>query len=69
MSSEFSKVTDHPTLLRDNKSKALLNTDIGSLNDYKNRKKLAEKVDTLAQEVNSMKKMLSLILTKLDNDK
>lgn len=65
----FTKVPDHPSLIRDSKSSALLNTDIGALNEYKNRKKLAEQVNTLSTEVNEIKNMLGLILTKLDSDK
>lgn len=69
MEEVYTKVTDHPSLIRDNKSQALLNTDIGALNEYRNRKKLAERVDGLSNEISEIKNMLGLILTKLDSDK
>ena len=35
MTKEYLKVIDHPELVRDNKSKAILNNDLDSLNKYR----------------------------------
>ena len=60
------QVESHPNLLRDKGSKALINTDIAALNEYKNKKKLAEDVRNLSSEVREMKQILFLLIEKID---
>ena len=57
-------VSNHPRLLRDKNSKALINTDIAALKEYKNRKKIAEDVDILKNEVQELKHLILLLINK-----
>jgi hypothetical protein len=57
-------VSNHPRLLRDKNSKALINTDIAALKEYKNRKKMAEDVDILKNEVRELKHLILLLINK-----
>jgi len=57
-------VSNHPRLLRDKNSKALINTDIAALKEYKNRKKMAEDVDILKNEVQELKHLILLLINK-----
>ena len=57
-------VSNHPRLLRDKNSKALINTDIAALKEYKNRKKMAEDVDVLKNEVRELKHLILLLINK-----
>ena len=57
-------VSNHPRLLRDKNSKALINTDIAALKEYKNRKKIAEDVDTLKNEVQELKHLILLLINR-----
>ena len=60
----FVPVSNHPRLLRDKNSKALINTDIAALKEYKNRKKMAEDVDILKNEVRELKHLILLLINK-----
>ena len=62
-------VTEHPSLLRDKNSKALINTDIAALNEYKNKKKMAEDVDTLKKEIQELKQLMLLVVDSIKKDK
>jgi len=62
-------VKEHPSLLRDKNSKALINTDIAALNEYKNKKKLAEDVRVLSEEMQDIKRLLNQIVDSLNKDK
>ena len=57
-------VNNHPRLLRDKNSKALINTDIAALKEYKNRKKIAEDVDILKNEVQELKHLILLLINR-----
>jgi len=69
MNNTLLPVNDHPGLLRDKHSKALLNTDVGALTDHKNKKKLAEEVKALSGEVQDIKRILLQIVDNLNRDK
>lgn len=45
---------------------ALISTDMDGLQAYKKKKRAAAKINTLESEVADIKKMLTLILEKLD---
>jgi hypothetical protein len=62
-------VNEHPSLLRDKNSKALINTDIAALNEYKNKKKMAEDVDTLKKEIQELKQLMLLVVDSIKKDK
>lgn len=62
-------VTEHPGLLRDKNSKALINTDIAALNEYKNKKKLIEDVNSLKNEVQDIKRLMLELIHNINKDK
>jgi len=62
-------VSDHPSLLRDKNSKALINTDIAALNEYKNKKKLIEDVSSLKNEVQDLKRLMLELIHSIKEDK
>ena len=53
-------------LVRDERSNAILNTDVQSLNKYKAEKAFRKKVETLSKEVKDLKEMLEKVCEKLD---
>jgi|TARA_A100001011_G_scaffold274211_1_gene283616 hypothetical protein len=55
------KVKDYPNLIRDPKSKGVINTDRRSFDDYKNRKNLNYKVLDMDNEINNIKNDISEI--------
>lgn len=59
------KVKEHPTLLRDSRSKAILNTDLLELNKVKKQRETTITIQTLTQEVNVIKNEFQEIKTLL----
>ena len=59
------KVKEHPTLLRDSRSKAILNTDFLELNKVKKQRETTITIQTLTQEVNVIKNEFQEIKTLL----
>lgn len=49
------KVEDHPGLVRDSKSKAIINVDDSAYKDYRNRKNLQNKMINMTEEINDLK--------------
>jgi len=67
------KVEQYPGLVRHSQSKAVLNTDVTSLEAYKARRekdrKLAEMItqwDNVSSDISDLKLMLSTVLNKLE---
>ena len=58
MINDLIPVEEHPSLMRDKRSKALINTDIASLNEYKNKKRMIEDVNILKNDVQEIKHLL-----------
>lgn len=62
----FSKIEGEPALVRDEKTKAILNVDNESLKAYKKRRELMmqqqEEIQTLKADVKEMKLMLKQLL-------
>lgn len=52
--------------VRDERSNAILNTDVQSLNKYKAERAFRRKVENLSKEVSDLKEMLEKICEKLD---
>ena len=52
------KIESRPDLVKDNSSKAILNTDLIKLQEYKRQKELYKLVDSLRSEVSSLKNEL-----------
>jgi len=62
------KVIDHPDLVREKESKAILNVDVKELNKYRQERNDRIKIKNMADEFDSVKKDLQIIkelLTKL----
>jgi hypothetical protein len=65
---KFLKVTDHPHLLRDSKSKAILNTDNVGLDQYRKQSIREKKIENIINEFDDVKLNLleiKTLLTKL----
>jgi len=77
---EYLKVTDHPTLFRDPKTKAIMGIDQNARQNYINQRTLAQnavkgneelklEVDNLKNEISDIKSMLNQILNKFESYK
>ena len=67
------KVVDYPGLVRDSKSKAIINIDSDAYKEYQNKKLLQKKVINITDEINELKQsmdeikgLLSQILQRKD---
>jgi len=58
---DYLKVKDYPDLVRDTKSKAILNTDVHSLNKYKEEREFKIKLHKIVEENQQMKSEISEI--------
>ena len=68
MNKEYVQVKDERDLVRDPKSKAVLNTNIEALHAYKRRKQTyakIEKIDQLEDKVKSIENKIDEVLTTL----
>lgn len=59
------KVVDHPGLVRDSKSKAIINIDNDAYREYQNKKLLQNKVINITDEINDLKQSVNEIKTLL----
>ena len=59
-------INGNAALIRDEHSKAVLNTDIAALNKYKKERALYRQVESLSRELHVVKKCLNDICEKLD---
>ena len=68
---DYSLVENNPNLVRDNYSKAIINTDVEAYNDYMERKKKLQKkeneVNDLKKEVGELKDLVKTLIDKLGN--
>lgn len=62
----LAKVKDHPHLVKDLDSKAVLNTNYAALLEYKRKKQMEEEVKSLRGDVQDMKDTLNKILSLLN---
>jgi len=53
-------------MIRDEKSKALINNDVSALNKYKLERDRIRKLESLSKEVTEIKKILNSVCEKLD---
>lgn len=61
-------VKEDPNFVRDINSKAILNTNLGSLKEYKNNKNLKEEIKNLKTDILELKAIVSKILNcKMEN--
>mgnify|MGYP003335918163 CR=1 FL=1 len=61
MNDNYIKVKDHPNLVRDKKSNAILNTDKEALNKYKEEREFKSKLAKVVKENEQIKSELSEI--------
>lgn len=59
------KIENEPSYVKDEYSNAILNTDLNSLADYKNRKKNVQLIKDMQLEINSLKHEIETIKTHL----
>lgn len=62
----FSKVENHPDLVRDHRSGAVLSTDNKALQAYKSSKRKMQSIDRIEDETNQLKDKVEAIEQKLD---
>lgn len=62
---KYSKVTDHPHLLRDNTTSAILNTDQNAYQEYLNRSQThkieKDKIESLERDMGTIKDEISQV--------
>jgi hypothetical protein len=63
---KIAKVKDHPHLVKDLDSKAVLNTNYAALVEYRKKKQMEEEVQSLKADVQDMKSTLNTILSLLN---
>ena len=61
---KLAKVKDHPHLVKDMESKAVLNTNYAALVEYKKKKQMEEELVSLKSDMEDIKKMLQALLNK-----
>jgi hypothetical protein len=59
MSREFAKIVDHPTLVRDMGSQAILNTDLTVVRKHEKRIQELHKEEERSREINTLKSELA----------
>jgi hypothetical protein len=61
----FVKLEGEDKFIKNVRNRALLNTDVAGLKDYKNKKELARQVNDISGEINTMKSEMSEIKSLL----
>ena len=60
------KVEDHPHLVKDMDSKAVLNTNLAALTEYRKKKEMQEEIQSLKSDVQDIKNTLNTIISLLN---
>ena len=67
--SDYSKIENEDTLIRDNASKAVINTDVDGFNSYMNKKrsiaKQQKEFNDLKTEVTELKDLVKNLINKI----
>ena len=63
---EYTKIVDRPSLVRDTSSNAVLNTDNTALAAYKRSKKKMQSIDEIKRENETLKEKVARLELKLD---
>jgi hypothetical protein len=61
---KLAKIKDHPNLVKDMESKAVLNTNYAALLEYRKKKQMEEELTSLKTDVEDIKRMLQTLLNK-----
>ena len=65
MQHEYLPIEGHPDYVKDSKSSAILNTDHGALQEYKNKRKQAKQIQSMQNEINMLKEEIATIKNHL----
>ena len=60
------KIKDHPDLVKDMDSKAVLNTNYAALLEYKKKQQMQSEIENLKSDVSEIKQLLNKIISSLD---
>lgn len=60
------KVENHPDLIKDMESKAVLNSNYAALNEYRKKQQVQKDIELLKNEMSDIKKMLGMILDNMN---
>jgi hypothetical protein len=60
------KIENHPDLVKDMDSKAILNTNYAGLLEYRKKQELEKDVNNLKSDVKDIKEMLSTLLSMVN---
>ena len=63
---KIAKVKDHPHLIKDMESKAVLNTNYAALVEYRKKQQMQKEVESLKEDVRDIKFTLDKILFLLN---
>jgi len=67
MDSNFSKIEDSEDLIKDNKSRAVVNNDSDAYFSYRSRKKKNKQISKLVEEVEDLKKRIYSLENLINN--
>jgi len=65
MQNFYIPITNDTSFVKDTRSNALLNTDLESLHEYKQKRKQAKLITSMQEEINMLKEELEKIKTHL----
>lgn len=60
------KVQDHPDLVKDMESKAVLNNNYAALLEYKNKQRMISEMDEIKSDIVEMKDLMKKLMSMLD---
>ena len=65
MQYDYLPIEGQPGFVKDPMSSAILNTDIGALQEYKNKRKQAKQIQSMQDEINMLKEEIATIKNHL----
>lgn len=60
------KVENHPDLVKDMDSKAVLNTNYAALMEYKKKQRMSDEIDNIKKDVSEIKDTLKILLSMMN---
>ena len=65
MNKNYLPIEGQPGFVKDSRSSAILNTDLGALQEYKNKRKQTKQIQSMQEEINMLKNELAAIKNHL----
>jgi hypothetical protein len=65
MNKNYLPIEGQPGFVKDSRSSAILNTDLGALHEYKNKRKQIKQIQSMQEEINILKEELATIKNHL----